>query len=71
MKTYEIAYVVSAAQLKEMVHPKKKILSSFTHPQVVLNLHEFLLNTKGNILASLRLSAQIRFCAYPDGIWFE
>jgi len=25
-----------------MVHPKMKILSLFTHPQVVLNLYEFL-----------------------------
>jgi len=28
--------------LKGIVHPKMKILSSFTHPQVVANLHEFL-----------------------------
>ncbi len=28
--------------LKEIVHPKMKILSSFTHPQVVSNLYEFL-----------------------------
>jgi len=30
------------AQLKELVHPKMKIPSSFTHPQVVPNLYEFL-----------------------------
>ncbi len=28
--------------LKGKVHPKKKILSSFTHPQVVPNLYVFL-----------------------------
>ncbi len=28
--------------LKGIVHPKMKILSSFTHPQVVPNLYEFL-----------------------------
>ncbi len=27
---------------KGMVHPQMKILSSFTHPQVVPNLYEFL-----------------------------
>ncbi len=27
---------------KGIVHPKMKILSSFTHPQVVPNLYEFL-----------------------------
>ncbi len=27
-------------QLKGIVHPKMKILLSFTHPQVVPNLHE-------------------------------
>ncbi len=29
-------------QLKGIVHPKMKILSSFTHPRVVPNLYEFL-----------------------------
>jgi len=28
--------------IKGIVHPKMKILSSFTHPQVVPNLYEFL-----------------------------
>ncbi len=28
--------------LKGIVHPKMKILSSFTHPQVVPNLYEYL-----------------------------
>ncbi len=28
--------------LKGIVHPKIKIMSSFTHPQVVPNLYEFL-----------------------------
>ncbi len=28
--------------LKGIVHPKMKFLSSFTHPQVVPNLYEFL-----------------------------
>jgi len=28
--------------LKGILHPKMKILSSFTHPQVVSNLYEFL-----------------------------
>ncbi len=28
--------------LKEVVHPKMKIPSSFTHPQVVLNLYEII-----------------------------
>jgi len=31
-----------------MVHPKMKILSSFTHPHVVPNLYEFLLKIVGN-----------------------
>ncbi len=29
-------------ELKGIVHPKMKILSSFTHPQVVPNLYECL-----------------------------
>jgi len=29
------------AFFKGIVHPKMKILSSFTHPQVVTNLYEF------------------------------
>ncbi len=29
-------------KLKRIVHPKMKILSSFTHPQVVPNLYEYL-----------------------------
>jgi len=29
-------------RIKGIVHPKMKILSSFTHPQVVPNLHDFL-----------------------------
>ncbi len=37
--------------VKGIVHPKMKILSSFTHPQVVPNLYEFVLpNTKEDIL---------------------
>jgi len=36
-KTNSSCYVV-----KGIVHPKMKILSSFTHPQVVPNLNEFL-----------------------------
>ncbi len=32
----------SSQDLKGIVHPKMKILSSFTHPQVVPNLYEFL-----------------------------
>ncbi len=32
---------VSQKHLKGTVHPKMKILSSFTHPQVVPNLYEF------------------------------
>ncbi len=38
--------------IKGTVHPKMKILSSFTHPQVVPNLYEFFLlpNTKEDIL---------------------
>jgi len=31
-----------APTLKGILHPKMKILSSFTHPQVVANLFEFL-----------------------------
>ncbi len=42
---------LSRYELKEKVHPKMKILSSFTHPQVVPNLYEFVLpNTKEDIL---------------------
>ncbi len=33
-------------KLKWIVHPKMKILSSFTHPQVVPNLYEFLCSAK-------------------------
>jgi len=32
--------------LKGIVHPKMKILSSFTHPQVVPNPNEFLSSVK-------------------------
>ncbi len=40
----EVAKVprVTSKQLKGIVHPKMKILSSFTHPQVVPNLYECL-----------------------------
>jgi len=31
-----------AAAVKGTVHPRMKILSSFTHPQGVVNLYEFL-----------------------------
>jgi len=34
--------VVGLSKLKGTVHPKMKILSSFTHPQVDPNLYEFL-----------------------------
>ncbi len=34
--------MLGAGCLKGIVHPKLKILSSFTHPQVVPNLYEFL-----------------------------
>ncbi len=45
------SYTVSPF-VKGIVHPKMKILSSFTHPQVVPNLYEFLVlpNTKEDIL---------------------
>ncbi len=29
------------SQLKETIQPKKTILSSFTHPQVVINMYGF------------------------------
>jgi len=38
MKIYSIKKTI----FKGIVHPKMKILSSFTHPQVVQNLYEFL-----------------------------
>ncbi len=34
------------SSVKGIVHPKMKILSSFTHPQVVPNLYEFLCSAK-------------------------
>ncbi len=37
-----ICEVKGKADLKGIIHPKMKILSSFTHPQVVPNLYEFL-----------------------------
>ncbi len=36
----------SLSGLKEIVHPKMKIMSSFTNPQVVPNLYEFLCSAK-------------------------
>ncbi len=36
--------------LKGIVHPKVKILSSFTHPQVVLNLYECLCSAEHEII---------------------
>ncbi len=39
---YKVAYLFCIRNLKGIVHPKMKILSSFTHPQVVPNLYEFL-----------------------------
>ncbi len=40
--------IMNYPRLKGIVHPKMKILSSFTHPQVVPNLYEclVLLNTR-------------------------
>ncbi len=38
--------VVGLSKLKGTVHPKMKILSSFTHPQVDPNLYEFLCSAK-------------------------
>jgi len=35
-------------KVKGILHPKMKMLSSFTHPQVVANL--YLLNTKEDIM---------------------
>jgi len=35
--------------LKGTVHPKMNILSSFTHPQVVSNLYEFLSSVEHKI----------------------
>jgi len=33
-------------RLKGKLHPKRKILSSFPHPQVVANLYEFLFSAQ-------------------------
>ncbi len=51
-KTAEESVRQNGCGVKGIVHPKIKILSSFTHPQVVLHLYEcfFLLNTKEDIL---------------------
>ncbi len=38
----EFGYSCHIPLVKGIVHPKMKILSSFTHPQVVPNLYEFL-----------------------------
>ncbi len=35
--------------VKGIVHPKMKVLSSFTHPEVVPNMHEFLYSAKHKI----------------------
>jgi len=35
-------FFLPAAAVKGTVHPRMKILSSFTHPQGVVNLYEFL-----------------------------
>ncbi len=35
-------FIYNINYIKGIVHPKMKILSSFTHPQVVPNLYEFL-----------------------------
>ncbi len=37
---YESEHFIPVEELKGIVHPKMKILSSFTHPQVVPNLYE-------------------------------
>ncbi len=48
--------------LKGIVHPNMKMLSSFTHPQVVPNLHEFLLlNTNKDILKNI--------CNWTSIVW--
>ncbi len=39
-RLYNVNRVGENASLKGIVHPKMKILSSFTHPQVVPNLYE-------------------------------
>ncbi len=41
-KANEHLWMHNVLNLKGIVHPKMKILSSFTHPQVVPNLYEFL-----------------------------
>ncbi len=42
----QIYIFLTLLQVKGIVHPKMKILSSFTHPQVVSNLYEFLCSAK-------------------------
>jgi len=37
-----LVWSVKSIQLKGIVHPKLKILSSFTHPEVVPNLFVFI-----------------------------
>jgi len=40
-----VGFMTSGA-FKGIVHPKMKILSSFTHPQVVPNLYVFICSTE-------------------------
>jgi len=41
-KLLQLLVWCGSGSLKGILHPKIKILSSFTHPQVVSNLYEFL-----------------------------
>ncbi len=42
MNIHNSLFLCCGRALKGIVHPKMKILSSFTHPQVVPNLYEWL-----------------------------
>jgi len=47
--------------LKGIVHFKMKILSSFTHPQVVSNLYEFINFTQKKIFWRMSVTRQLMY----------
>ncbi len=63
--------IMNYPRLKGIVHPKMKILSSFTHPQVVPNLYEclVLLNTKEDVLNNVGFWGTIDFHSIFVLLW--
>ncbi len=51
---------------KGIVHPKMKILSSFTHPQVVLSLYEFWVNDDRIFIFGWTITLNVYFWAHTQ-----